>query len=484
MTTEIDVSRAPRGEIAAAQLVAAVAGGDDRVERHYLELKSDLDLTKKTDVAKIAKYILGSANRMPDVAATAFEGYGVMVIGVAPGAVRGVPPIEVLEIDKIVSRYLGASGPRWDLVRVPVPDSKNEVLVIVVDPPKDGQQPFPCRKDGDGLVDGRIYIRADGETREAKGDEIDRLLVRGAVQELPEVSFGVSMDGAVHPIVVNTSQTLDDYLNRTSQRLLDALPKPEPESVDVPPALASALSPHIAAVSRMQADFAKIQASTAFSMMKTEPESRTESEYQASIDEWTAHFRERWPSAIDGLAGRLLSGVAIRVKNETKAFLHDVEVRIHLEGPVRGVEWTADDDFDSADLGLPEAPRSWGPTQRSAFAHLQGAPYFPSVAVPSAHQSSLEWRNSGSVNLCLDVGDLRPREEYVFDDEELILVVPAEADTEAVRGTWEITARGHNEIYTGTIVVEVVDPVDLTNAMRILLGLDPGDRTSEGGAEG
>lgn len=101
---------------------------------------------------------------MPDVAATAFEGYGVMVIGVAPGHARDVPPIEVLEIDKIVSRYLGASGPRWDLVRVPVSDSENEVLVIVVDPPKDGQQPFPCRRDGDGLVDGRIHIRADGET--------------------------------------------------------------------------------------------------------------------------------------------------------------------------------------------------------------------------------------------------------------------------------------------------------------------------------
>ena len=477
MTVDLDVSRAPLGQIAAARLVSAVAASDDRVERHFLEVKSDLDLTKKTDVAKIAKYILGSANRLPDVAATAFEGYGVMVIGVAPGEARGVPPIEVLEIDKIVSRYLGAAGPRWDVVRVPVPDSDKEVLVIVVDPPKDGQQPFPCRKDGDGLIDGRIYIRADGETREAKGDEFDGLLKRGAIQEVPEVAFEVTIDGVAHPVAVDVNRTLDDYVGQTTRRLADALPQPEPAPAagiaEIPPSLAKSLMPQINAVARMQA-----------SMFPTEPEERTEAEFEASITEWENNFRQCWPGAVDRLAGQLLGSISIRVKNEAKTFLHDVEVKIHLQGAVQGVEWTADDDFDSADIGLPEAPRTWGPTQRSTFAHLQGAPYLPSVAVPSAYRSSLEWRNSGSVDLCLDVGDLRPREEYVFDHEELILVVPAEADTETVRGTWEITARGHNEIYTGTIVVEVADPVDLTNAMRILLGLDPSDRTDEGGEEG
>lgn len=54
MSRELDVSRAPRGELVAAALVEAVAANDDRVERHYLEVKSDLDLSKKTDVAKIA----------------------------------------------------------------------------------------------------------------------------------------------------------------------------------------------------------------------------------------------------------------------------------------------------------------------------------------------------------------------------------------------------------------------------------------------
>lgn len=480
MTSGIDVSRAPRGEIVAAQLVTAVTAADDRVERHYLELKSNLDLTKKTDIAKIAKYILASANRMPDVAATAFEGYGVMVIGVAPGDARGVPPIEVLEIDKIVSRYLGAAGPRWDLVRVPVPDSENEVLVIVVDPPKNGQQPFPCRKDGDGLVDGRIYIRADGETREAKGDEIDRLLERGAVHELPNLSFGVVIDGVAHPVTVSTSRSVDDYVNRTTQRLLDALPKPEPEPIDVPPALASVLRPQIAAVSKMQAELAKTYASSsAFSMLSTDPESRTEAEFRTSIDGWAMLVRERWPGAVDELAGRLLSSVTIRAKNETKTFLQDVELKIHLEGSVRGAEWIDDGDYDSADLGLPDPPRSWGPTQRSTFPDMLGTSYSPSVNMPFAGRSTIKWNNSGSVDLSIHVGDLRPLGEYVSDDDELILLVPRDHDADTVEGTWHITARGHNEIYTGTIAVKVAEPADLTSDMRILLGLDLDNRAEE-----
>src|SRR5690606_15388642 len=172
--TELDVSRAPLGLRAARQLVEAVAKLDDRAERHYLELKSSLG-EGKTGIAKIAKFILGAANRMPETAAAAFEGYAVMIIGIADGDILGVPPIEIKDIEEIVVRYIGPSGPRWDLIHVPVADSDNSVLVVTVEPPEDGQELFPCRKDGDNLYNGRIYIRADGQTREARADEIDLL---------------------------------------------------------------------------------------------------------------------------------------------------------------------------------------------------------------------------------------------------------------------------------------------------------------------
>lgn len=109
---ELDTTRAPRGVLAAQALVKAVPEQGDSAERHYLELKSALDLSTKKDKEKIAKFILGAANRVSNVAATAFEGYGVLNIGVARGAITGIPPVEMMEISKAIQKYVGAVGPR------------------------------------------------------------------------------------------------------------------------------------------------------------------------------------------------------------------------------------------------------------------------------------------------------------------------------------------------------------------------------------
>lgn len=155
--SELDISRAPRGVLAAQSLVVAVAERGDLVERHYLELKSTLDPSTKKDKEKIAKFILGASNRMPETAATAFEGYAAMVVGVSKGSIAGIPPVEMMKIAKIVQQYVGAAGPRWDILWVPIEGSANQVLVVLVDPPMAGQGPFPCRSSGDSLTDGRIY---------------------------------------------------------------------------------------------------------------------------------------------------------------------------------------------------------------------------------------------------------------------------------------------------------------------------------------
>ena len=144
--------------MAAIDLVAAVAELGDLAERHYLELKSSLDLSQKKDKEKIAKFILGAANRMPDIAQSAFEGVAVMSVGVAKGQVEGIPPVEMMDISKVVQKFLGANGPRWDVLWVPLEDSTNQVLVVLVDPPVVGQGPFPCRAHGDSLTDGRVDL--------------------------------------------------------------------------------------------------------------------------------------------------------------------------------------------------------------------------------------------------------------------------------------------------------------------------------------
>jgi hypothetical protein len=473
---QIDLSRAPLGLRAATALVAAVAASDDRVERHYLEVKSDLDLTRKNDIARIAKFILGAANRLPRVARSAFEGYGVMVIGVAPGHVRGIPPVEMLDLDQVIARYLGASGPRWDVVRVPAAGSSNEVLLVVVDPPQDGQDPFLCRKEGENLFNGRIYVRADGATREANADELDQLIQRGKHHAAPDVSFSVDVVGTARPIVVDDGATIDAYLEKERTRLLSALPASSSlptKSVLTRDYLGAGSTAESLQQAMKAAQSAQLAAARATSFM-TEPEDRTEDEYRNMVDLWESRFREQWVNAIDDIAGYVLAGVSVRVSNATKVFFHEVEAKVHLSGDVRGIDWRNGSGGQvEVELDLPSPPREWGPRARSMFNSMLNSSsfYFPSSDVGSTYQSPLDWDNSGSINLKLSVGELRPRHTFASDDDELVLVLPSGASSE-VRGTWEITARDHNEIYVGELTVAVGEPLDLTDPIRGLLGLD------------
>ena len=147
-----------------------------------------------------------------------------MIIGVAEGSVAGIPPVEMMEISKVIQQYVGAAGPRWDILWAPIENSPNQVLVILVDPPKRGQGPFPCRSNGDSLTDGRVYVRADGETREAKSDELDLLIQRGAAGAPVDVDFAVEVLGDIAPISMDTVTTLDKYLRSERRRLESALP--------------------------------------------------------------------------------------------------------------------------------------------------------------------------------------------------------------------------------------------------------------------
>lgn len=94
----LDTSQAPRGVLAAQRLVEGVAEQGDLAERHYLGLKSTLDLSANKGKEKIAKFILGAENRMPETAAPAFVGYAVVLIGVSAGSVFRMSPVEIMDI--------------------------------------------------------------------------------------------------------------------------------------------------------------------------------------------------------------------------------------------------------------------------------------------------------------------------------------------------------------------------------------------------
>lgn len=493
----VDLSRAPRGEMTATALVEMIAVLDDRVENHYLEVKGPLDLSTKKDQAKLAKFLLGAANRTPEVAATAFEGYGVMVIGVSPGKVVGVPPIEVLEIDKAVRPFVGAEL-HWDLQRVPVPGSVNEVLILLIDPPQPGQPPFICRKSGDGLRDGAVYVRPTGETREANADELAQVIARGQIDTAPAVDFAVNVLGEAVPLTIDSDATLEEYVASTRARLLGALPQPESEppvrpSLDYlfqgltatrPAAVDGLAQRH--AVDDIQATWRKQQdeikklekaamaASTksfaSFLGLDTEPEPRSEEQYRNEVDRWEQEFRDAWSKAIEILIGARLPAVTVEVSNREETFFHDVELVLHLEGDVLGVEaGEVGEKLSLYRLDLPRPPRPWGPKKRDLFTTpayyaTPGYDYRPSPP------PSMTWNNTGSVTAEFDIGTLRGTERYRCDDSTLVLVTAASASV-PIHGTWQITARDHNRVYRGEVAVQLGELVDLTPSLREALGL-------------
>ncbi|WP_404430685.1 hypothetical protein LG299_12450 [Microbacterium lacus] len=466
---ELDTSQAPRGVLAAQRLVAAVAEVGDLAERHYLELKSTLDLSSKRDKEKIAKFVLGAANRMPDIAAGAFEGYAAMVIGVSEGVIKGVPPVEMMELAKIVQQYVGAGGPRWDVIWVPIEGSTKQVLVVLVDPPQVGQPPFACRSSGDSLTSGRIYVRADGETREANADEFDLLLKRGAAMPKVEVDFAIEVVGTISHLAEDHDRTVEEYVSLQRARLIDALRARESTTTidadDSGPVASgfAGLAPGI-------------KGAASFARAMQIPEDRTELEYLDSIDQWETQFREAWQAATTVIAAGLLTPVIVRVTNRTTTFFHDVEVELHLEGDVFAHDYLDHEgDVDFSYLDLPYPPRAWGPSMMSFGS--SGHPDL-SFMLPSNHTAyippSISFRNGGSVDLDLNVGELRPLGGYESEDEEFVLIITDDG-LRSVHGTWQLTARDHNEVFRGEINITATDVCDITATARTILSLDDGD---------
>ncbi|WP_187995480.1 hypothetical protein [Schaalia sp. JY-X159] len=488
---ELDLTHAPRGELAATQLVAAAAARGDLAERHYLELKGPPDLASKVNKAKLAKFILGAANRLPERAAEAFEGYGVMIIGVTRNGAEGVPPVEMLALSQVIQPFLGARGPHWDIVRVSVEESPNQVIVLLVDPPQTGQRPFICRANGEGLQSGRIYFRGDGETREATADELDLLIARGSARPADPVELEVSVVGTVVPLVVDEDRTVNEYIAKTKRLLLDALPAPAPaapsevQGLGVTGVVAGPWGLHLGGMGLSEAMFRSVSEQTrglvgAALFDNTEvPEKRSERDYKDEVEAWASDFRAAWPEALEALAARLLAANEVNIVNKTLTFMHDVRVTLHIEGAVEAIDRKGyGGRVHLRQVSLPLPPRKWGPTRRDVGLNVgytanlassitdQGVrgsrPYVPPAA---------SWRTTRSVNVDVSVGDLRPQGDFETDDGDSVLITRGETP-EVIRGTWDATARGYNEIFKGDVTVSIAPPTLLTDLVREALGLD------------
>lgn len=432
--TDIDLSRLPTGARGWAGLVAWAAASDDRLERYFLELKSDVDLTTKHGRHKAAKFILGAANRDPVKAARRFGGHAVLLLGVGGGAATGIPPFEAQDLEREVRKFTGTDGPGWDYEQVPI-DADHDVVAIIVDPPTG--RIWPCLADGEGMTNGDIYLRGDGRTEKATGAEIQAMLARAGTTASVLPDIAVEVLGEALAIRVDRGR-LAKWVGDTAQDYLDDVNAP---------ARTSALP------------FAPLSSP---SLM----ERRSEDEFRREVQRWRESALADPTSGVARLAARLAVGVRLRVVNPVRTSLRDVRIDVEFDGAVQALDWEEPDE-DAPVLLFPDRPVEWG---RDSFASLIGAGVArPFVPVGRDHGILRVTQTSpGRLSLSLDL--LRAEETFVSADDEVVLVLYVDAETDQpITGRWRLTAGDVNDVRDGTVSIPV-DYRDWTGAIARLTG--------------
>ena len=230
----MDTSGIPLGERAQRAILDHVIAVGDEAETNYIEVKSSLDLAAPEGVAKVAKFLLGSANRLPREASRHFQGYAVLVIGAQRGHANGIARgVEPHELEDRLRPYLGTNFPAFEFGRIGI-DADREVVFVIAPPPQDGQSIFPCHKNyqggkrNDNLDDGAIYIRGQSNTRPAKAGEVLALVERARSMPKQPISLDVQILGPISRID-RVSEILERLYHFEEERFIKAKPaEPEP----------------------------------------------------------------------------------------------------------------------------------------------------------------------------------------------------------------------------------------------------------------
>lgn len=415
--TDIDLSRLPTGARGWAALVKWAAASDDRLERYFLELKSDVDLTTKHGRHKVAKFILGAANRDPAKAAKRFGGHAVLLLGVGSGKATGIPPFEAQDLEREVLKFTGAEAPGWDYEQIPV-DADHDVIAIIVDPPTG--QIWPCWADGDKMANGDIYLRGDGKTEKATGTQIRAMLTRRTTAStLPDIT--VEAEGNALGVKLDL-ELLTEWVEDTAQDYLD--------DVDAP----AASSP-----------FGIVAGSALM-------ERRSKNEFRREVQRWREGALADPLSGVAEIAARFGAGIQLRVVNPARISLRDVRIDIELDGPVRALPWEDPDEDTKTEL-FPDRPADWGNDSLTALISLPAAPFTP---IGSNHGILRITQDRDPAKLSLSLDLLRAEETFLSDENDVVLVLHVDTETdEPITGRWRLTAGDVHDVRDGTFSVPV-----------------------------
>ena len=434
--TGLDLTRATRTLAERLALVEEVANAPaHEQETSWIEWKSTLDLLDTAVQFQIARHVLGFANRHPDAASSDLGGCAYLLVGVEPGDVQGVNPIDAAQLDKAVNRYTGGTaGPRWS------PDYVQcrgyTVLVITVEPPVWGDPIHTLKHGFDKSQPGMILIRRHGETEQANAQEAAMLserLTRGT----PQVEIGlrwVANKTPEIPAVGITDESVDQWAERERVELLRHLDEYQPElTTAAAAAMASALTRNIFG------------------------EKRTAAEYRDEVDGYIARARKAMFARVFAAAVGRSMPVGVALTNATDRNFSEVRCELKIGGPVRAV---FDTEREARDLGkqFPARPRPYGAPPKDPFG-LSGiaaaAAYTRAFTPPRLYRGYIN--NSASALVRFDPENLRPRDDVPLEPFVVIAGAPLAGKTLEVH--WKATATNADGVASGSLTLTVAPEV-------------------------
>ncbi|GAA4549251.1 hypothetical protein [Pseudonocardia xishanensis] len=392
----MDTSIVPLGENALRAILEHVVELGDAAETGYLEVKSTIDLTQTSDLIKIAKFLLGTANRPVETASAHFQGHSVLILGAARGVAPGVSrDVEPHQIANRLSPYLGPSFPSYEFGRVPVgPD--RDVLFVVGAPPQIGQGPFPCHKSfhgqkgQDSVTDGAIYVRAHSETRPARAGEVNSLVERALARRARPTLDLAFEAGPVHR-VEGLDSIFSDLYDREEKEFTEA--------------------------------------------------GLTAGHRAERLATWRAERTMKMATGQRHLLGVALSGFRISVTSRGR-FLSRPELRLTFHG-CTAVDHLELDDFNLESAIAPVIVHP-GPVWTSGFA---GHDFVPA-------NYPVEWTSDDDgVRVTLTPESLRPDVPWVTDADDFCVVAADHSDD--VRVSWTLTEEGSDTSSSGGFAIPV-----------------------------
>lgn len=440
------LSRAPSGHKAAMALVDALRGRDDRhVERDYLELKS-VEKWDASAFAKIAKFILAAGNRTS--VSEHFDGRAVMVLGIdKSGAVSGVPERDDHVIRESIERLLPERSPDWDFIIVRDMTSGQDVVVLHVNPPSEGDRLYVAERDGHDLLDGAVYVRKGSQTRPAKSRELYALLDRGQSSPVVDLRIESDTDIAFAGIADSIGEgILNAKYEQLAGRRRQADAHKDAEKDDP--------------TARMAAFMRQFSGSIAEQLSK--PPSWQD------IEQWQAEFEEHWVAVKHEWVGLVWPTADLFVVNKSPVFLEDVDIDIRIPAGVFAIDHR-------------DRERSWQ-LMRAKLPGIAAPSIFPAVPAVwngfDVYEAKAENRDGG-VEVQISLPKLPPETSMLARSS--FVLCASDGSAESVTCEWSMTAKGHHVRYRGTTVLSVSRVLDVGQVVRAVIRDTPeGPMWSEG----